>query len=107
MLKIALPAVSVCAAGLYPPPVKLIVPVGVPLAPATTTTTLTLWFEMMLLGVGVTVIVLEVVPTDPLHPFTTFATFIDPRPVAASYPAPAVKPERIPHVFPEFVTEQS
>jgi hypothetical protein len=96
IVNVKLPLVSVPvrgALGGMPPPESDTIPVGVvPPASelATVTVTLSATFELMLADDGVTVTIAVPVPTCETKEFTTFATFIDPRPVARSKPAVAL-----------------
>jgi hypothetical protein len=107
MVIVAPPELSVVADEVYVPLESVTVPVGVPLDPATAIVTLRLWFETMLLLAGVTVTVAVPVPvTAAPQPFTTFATFNEPRPVALSNPTPAANPLSTPIVLPVVATVQ-
>ena len=82
------------------------VPVGVPDEPVTVPVTVRETFETMVLDAGTTVTVAVAVPVAAVQPFTTFATFSDPRPVARSNPTVPLYPSRMPNVSPECETVQ-
>jgi hypothetical protein len=84
MLKIILPLVSGCSTEVKPPPVRVTVPVGVPLEPVRVTATFSAEFSVRQLIAGVTVTVATALPVDNVQAFTTLATFRDPSPVARS-----------------------
>jgi hypothetical protein len=93
---IALPLAKVPgngAEGGMPPPESDTVPVGV-VPPAgelaTVTVTPSATFDCTEFAAGVTVTVAVPVPNCETKELTTFATFIDPRPVARSKPAVAL-----------------
>jgi hypothetical protein len=73
-----------------PPPVTASEPVGVPLDPVTVTVRVRAVLAEIVEAEGVAVNVAGAVPASEIHALTTFATFIDPRPVARSKPALAL-----------------
>jgi hypothetical protein len=105
-LKVTVPLLRLFVAVVFVPAVRATEPVGVPLEPVTVTVTaVPLRFEK-LVGLAETETVAVAVPTADAHPFTTFATFNVPSPVARSKPTPAPYPERMPTASPECETVQ-
>ncbi len=69
---------------VYPPPLRLTVPVGVPPLPETITSTVRLCAVVILVADGVTVTVVLPVPVAPDQYFTRLVASTLPNPVARS-----------------------